>query len=226
MYLDQENSEPTSGAGSTAPTQASLPDPVVTDTKASNKAGCDGMCHEPLVDLVHATGANKEFLVLDQIQSDELDEEIKLVEKWLAEYRAIYAASINEEDPEKIDKSKQDRMCKLEEGVDLGLIAPGEPKKEKDKSLKVMSQDDIEGLITGLENDKLAVTYHSPNFLLDKNFFARNYEQLKKARLTMIEAELKKLKSNQTKMPKDSKTLASFNDKKYTFGTETQKSFH
>ncbi|WP_415896070.1 hypothetical protein ACMXYQ_07625 [Neptuniibacter sp. PT34_22] len=224
MYLDQDSTKPTSGAGSTAPTQTTLPDPVVTDTKVSTKAKCNGMCHEQLVDLVHVTGANTEFLVLDQILSDELDEETKLVEKWLAENRAVYAAGINEENPEKIDKSKQDRMCKLEEGVKLGLIVPGEPKAETKKTQTVMSQEDIEGLITSLENEKLAVTYHSPNFLLDYNFFTKNYTDLKAARLLMIEAEIKRLKGNQTKMPKASKTLASFNEKKYTFGTVKEKS--
>ncbi|MCV6611537.1 MAG: hypothetical protein OIF55_12260, partial [Amphritea sp.] len=81
----------------------------------------------------------------------------------------------------------------------------------------ILSQDDIAGLISSLQKDRKAIEGHSPH-LWHNNLLTRNYEALKQARLAIIDAELKRLKSNQTKMPEKSKTFAGFGERQYTLG--------
>lgn len=219
MYRD-DMATPQTGAGSTVTSSECLPESMVTDKKAGTNVVAGGMCKDPLIDLVHVTGNKTEFWLLDATGSDVLDEEVQLVEKWLSEYRSVFQKSAQETDPEKEDENAKARMCKLEEGIELGIIALGKPKKDDDEEEKkdiTLSQDDISGLISSLQKDRKAIEGHSP-YLWEKNYLADNYDTLKKARLAIIDAELKRLNSNQTKMPKKSKTFAGFGERKYTLG--------
>lgn len=218
MFLDDTN--PSSTGSNTD--KCDLPEPLVSNKQEQSEAMAGGMCKDPLVDLVHVTGSNNEFFILDATASDDLDAETQLVEQWLSEYRKEHQAALIITDPEILEANTQARMQKLEEGIELGIVALGKPGDAKEKKKGTLSQDDIEGLIASLENDRKAIEGHSPS-LLDMNYLAATYSDLKKARLTMIDAELKRLKTNQTKMPKDSKTFAGFGERKYTLGKTVDK---
>ncbi|MCV6588816.1 MAG: hypothetical protein OIF57_07300, partial [Marinobacterium sp.] len=173
------------------------------------------------MDLVHVTGDKTHFLLLDEIAYDDLNDEIKQVDQWLSQYRAAYQQSFQANDPDAEEAAAQARMHKLEEGIELGIIALGQPDansdEKEDHNDVILSQDDIAGLISSLQKDRKAIEGHSPR-LWHNNLLARNYEALKQARLAIIDAELKRLKSNQTKMPEKSKTFAGFGERQYTLG--------
>ncbi|MCV6612033.1 MAG: hypothetical protein OIF55_14750, partial [Amphritea sp.] len=163
-----------------------LPPPMVTDKQASTNVVAGGVCKDPLMDLMHITGNKTELWLLDATAFDALDEEVQLVEKWLSEYRSVFQASAQATDPEEEDEQGQARMHKLEEGIELGIIALGQPDagsgEKEDHNDVILSQDDIAGLISSLQKDRKAIEGHSPH-LWHNNLLTRNYEALKQARL-------------------------------------------